>query len=206
MYWTYLIRYTCLASNKNGQVQHSFDLSIINSSVPLIIDSPQSRSVTPGQSVTLVCRASGQPPPKITWTFDGHPLDATDPHVTLVRFDTELTIRHVTREDEGTYNCRASSPLGYDSAEAKLKVRIPNKELLDSSLNEDILRTIVQQARTSVDRAINDSKKSFGHDTTSPWEFMKQFKFNVPQNVELTKAREIYEQSLLLVQDHVRNG
>uniref|UniRef100_F1KTR8 Peroxidasin n=1 Tax=Ascaris suum TaxID=6253 RepID=F1KTR8_ASCSU len=41
---------------------------------------------------------------------------------------------------------------------------------------------------------------------TSPWEFMKQFKFNVPQNIELTKAREIYEQSLLLVQEHVRNG
>lgn len=35
---------------------------------------------------------------------------------------------------------------------------------------------------------------------------MKQFKFNVPQNIELTKAREIYEQSLLLVQEHVRNG
>lgn len=40
----------------------------------------------------------------------------------------------------------------------------------------------------------------------SPWEFMKMFKFNVPQNVALTKAREIYEQSLLLVQQYVGNG
>lgn len=40
----------------------------------------------------------------------------------------------------------------------------------------------------------------------SPWEFMKTFKFNVPQNAALTKAREIYEQSLLLVQQYVRDG
>lgn len=40
----------------------------------------------------------------------------------------------------------------------------------------------------------------------SPWEFMKMFKFNVPQNVALTKAREIYEQSLLLVQQYVGDG
>ncbi|KHN78690.1 Peroxidasin -like protein [Toxocara canis] len=199
-------KYTCLASNKNGQVQHSFDLGIINSSTPLIIDSPLSKTVSPGQLVTFVCRASGQPPPKITWMFEGNQLDSSDPHITLTQFDTELTIRHATREDEGIYICRASNAIGSAMAEATLKVHLPQQEVLDQSLTKDLLRTIVQQARHNVDRAINESKASFHHEITSPWEFMKQFKFNIPQNVELTKAREIYEQSLLLVQEHVRNG
>uniref|UniRef100_A0A183DEX1 FERM domain-containing protein n=1 Tax=Gongylonema pulchrum TaxID=637853 RepID=A0A183DEX1_9BILA len=47
---------------------------------------------------------------------------------------------------------------------------------------------------------------SFNENELSPWELMKRFHFSVPQNAALTKAREIYEQSLLLVQQHVREG
>lgn len=41
----------------------------------------------------------------------------------------------------------------------------------------------------------------------SPAEFMQMFKFNTKlHNNDLSKAREIYEQSLLLAKEYIRSG
>uniref|UniRef100_A0A915Q5C4 Ig-like domain-containing protein n=1 Tax=Setaria digitata TaxID=48799 RepID=A0A915Q5C4_9BILA len=199
-------RYICVASNRNGQVQHFFELKILNNSAPLIVDSPESKTVNPGEQVTFVCRVNGQPPPSIKWYFRGAEISREDLHFEITQRDNELTIIHATREDEGVYQCTARNVLGMASADATLKVYLPNQQILDESLSSEVLKNIVKQAKENVDRAINQSKSSFNNGEMSPWEFMKMFKFNVPQNVALTKAREIYEQSLLLVQQHVHDG
>lgn len=184
----------------------------------------------------------------------------------LTHRDTELTIIHATREDEGIYQCMVRNSIGTATAEAKLKIYLPHQEALDESLTGEILESIVEKAKQSVDRskifqlfhkiflnkqkfawiwchllrknwkwyhflvyfengtsisliirnlkkikviffrAINESKSLVNINEMSPWEIMKQFRFNVPQNAALTKAREIYEQSLLLVQQHIRDG
>ncbi|VDM13419.1 unnamed protein product, partial [Wuchereria bancrofti] len=199
-------RYICVATNRNGQVQHSFELQILNNSAPHIVDSPESKTVSPGEQVTLVCRVAGQPPPSIKWCFNGVEIAHDDLHIELTQRDSELTIIHATREDEGVYQCIARNVLGMTTANATLKVYLPNKQVLDESLTSEVLQNIVKQAKENVDRAINQSKSSINNGEMSPWEFMKMFKFNVPQNAALTKAREIYEQSLLLVQQYVRDG
>ncbi|KAL3982171.1 hypothetical protein ACH3XW_46105 [Acanthocheilonema viteae] len=199
-------KYTCVASNRNGQVQHSFELQILNNSAPFIVDSPESKVVNPGEQVTFVCRAAGQPPASIKWYFNGVEISHGDLHIELTQRDSELTIIHATREDEGIYQCIAHNVLGMTSANATLKVYLPNQQVLDESLTSEVLKNIVKQAKENVDRAINQSKSSINGGEMSPWEFMKMFKFNVPQNVALTKAREIYEQSLLLVQQYISNG
>uniref|UniRef100_A0A1I8EEH8 Ig-like domain-containing protein n=1 Tax=Wuchereria bancrofti TaxID=6293 RepID=A0A1I8EEH8_WUCBA len=199
-------KYICVATNRNGQVQHSFELQILNNSAPHIVDSPESKTVSPGEQVTLVCRVAGQPPPSIKWCFNGVEIAHDDLHIELTQRDSELTIIHATREDEGVYQCIARNVLGMTTANATLKVYLPNKQVLDESLTSEVLQNIVKQAKENVDRAINQSKSSINNGEMSPWEFMKMFKFNVPQNAALTKAREIYEQSLLLVQQYVRDG
>uniref|UniRef100_A0A2K6W3J0 Ig-like domain-containing protein n=1 Tax=Onchocerca volvulus TaxID=6282 RepID=A0A2K6W3J0_ONCVO len=199
-------KYICVASNQNGQVEHSFELQMLNNSAPLIVDIPESKVVNPGEQVTFVCRAAGQPPPSIKWYFNGMEISHDDLHVELTQRDNELTIIHTTREDEGVYQCTARNVLGMASVDATLKVYLPNQQALDESLTNQILKNIVKEAKENVDRAINQSKSTINNGEMSPWEFMKMFKFNVPQNAALTKAREIYEQSLLLVQKHVRDG
>uniref|UniRef100_A0A1I7VVU9 Peroxidasin n=1 Tax=Loa loa TaxID=7209 RepID=A0A1I7VVU9_LOALO len=199
-------KYICVASNQNGQVQHSFELQILNNSAPLIVDRPESKVVNPGQQVTFVCRISGQPPPSVKWYFNGVEISHDDLHIELTQRDNELTIIHATREDEGVYQCIARNALGMTSANATLKVYLPNQHILDESLTNEVLENIVKQAKENVNRAINQSKSSINIGEMSPWEFMKMFKFNVPQDAALTKAREIYEQSLLLVQQYVRDG
>ncbi|MCP9265997.1 hypothetical protein DINM_021442 [Dirofilaria immitis] len=199
-------RYICVASNRNGQIEHSFELQIFNNSAPLIVDSPESKVVNPGEQVTFVCRISGQPPPSIKWYFNGIEISHDDLHIEFTQRDNELTIIHVTRADEGVYQCIARNVLGMTSADATLKVHLPNQQVLDESLTSEVLKNIVKEAKRNVDRAINQSKSTINNDEMSPWEFMKMFKFNVPQNAALTKAREVYEQSLLLVQQYVRDG
>ncbi|KAM3726272.1 Peroxidasin [Dirofilaria immitis] len=199
-------KYICVASNRNGQIEHSFELQIFNNSAPLIVDSPESKVVNPGEQVTFVCRISGQPPPSIKWYFNGIEISHDDLHIEFTQRDNELTIIHVTRADEGVYQCIARNVLGMTSADATLKVHLPNQQVLDESLTSEVLKNIVKEAKRNVDRAINQSKSTINNDEMSPWEFMKMFKFNVPQNAALTKAREVYEQSLLLVQQYVRDG
>ncbi|CAG9541076.1 unnamed protein product [Cercopithifilaria johnstoni] len=197
-------KYICVASTRNGQVQHSFELKILNNSAPFIVDSPESKVVNPGEQVTFVCRVAGEPSPSIKWYFNGAEISHDDLHI---KRDNELTIIHATREDEGVYQCIASNVLGMTSANATLKVYLPNQEVLDESLTSEVLKNIVKQAKEHVDRAINQSKSSINNNgEMSPWEFMTMFKFNIPQNVALTKAREIYEQSLLLVQRYIGDG
>lgn len=66
--------------------------------------------------------------------------------------DTELTIIHAAREDEGVYSCLARNSLGAETAEATLKIYIPDRQAFDDSFNDEALRRIVNQARESVDR------------------------------------------------------
>ncbi|VDN38608.1 unnamed protein product [Gongylonema pulchrum] len=151
-------KYICTATNRNGRVQHSFELQILNNSAPLIVDSPESKVVNPGEPVVLFCRASGQPPPTIKWYFDGVEVARNDPHIELTRRDTELTIIHATREDEGVYQCMARNSLGAATAEATVKVYVPNQQALDESLTSELLSDIVKQARQNVDRLVLPSE------------------------------------------------
>lgn len=72
-----------MASNQNGRVQHAFELSILNNSLPFIVDSPVDKQVAPGSPALFICRATGQPPPIIKWYFEGVLLTHDDSHVTV---------------------------------------------------------------------------------------------------------------------------
>ena len=68
--------------------------------------------------MSLQCKATGQPKPKVTWrkALSHVPKEKT----TVV--EGNLTILNVTKADGGTYACSAKNPLGQDSAVALLTV------------------------------------------------------------------------------------
>ena len=74
-----------------------------------------------GQNVTIVCNASGQPQPKVTWSKAVGSL--TKDTTSVVK--GALTICKVTKSDGGTYVCRAQNILGSVSVAAQLMIFSP---------------------------------------------------------------------------------
>ena len=84
----------------------------------MISHEPSSVIVEEGQNVTLVCKATGQPTPTVTWrkAFSQLPKKKN----TVV--DGNLTILNITKPDGGAYACVAKNFLGEDSAVAQIMV------------------------------------------------------------------------------------
>ena len=79
---------------------------------------PRSQTATEGSKVVFVCRASGVPRPRVTWSFGG---GALPPHS---MDNGSLSINSVKNNEsyEGKYTCTAESRAGEFSAVASLTV------------------------------------------------------------------------------------
>ncbi|KAK6758709.1 hypothetical protein RB195_016123 [Necator americanus] len=200
--------YTCMASNIHGQIQHTARLHLVSSIPPNIYDGPSPQTVRLGQQVTFTCRARGVPRPEITWFFEGSII----PHIKgrfMVSDDgNELTINRVTRQDEGVYSCMAGNSVGAMMADAKLIVEGDFGRTVDTFIDDATLQNIAFQARENVNRAVNNTRTILTQDRVSdPEDLKKLFRFSIPtQAVELSKARDIYEESVRLVQEHIQKG
>ena len=73
------------------------------------------------QNVTIACTATGQPKPMITWSKLGGDLPKGRSEV----MNDALTIYQVTRNDGGTYRCKADNILGTATDMAQLMVFSP---------------------------------------------------------------------------------
>ncbi|XP_063845129.1 roundabout homolog 2-like isoform X2 [Scylla paramamosain] len=92
---------------------------------PVIALRPRNVTVTPGGAAVLVCRAEGDPVPRVTWGRDGSALPEDDPRIIVLDSGT-LQIDATTEEDAGQYSCSASSSAGTTSAHAFLQVVPPD--------------------------------------------------------------------------------
>ncbi|XP_061424116.1 basement membrane-specific heparan sulfate proteoglycan core protein isoform X6 [Lethenteron reissneri] len=108
--------YRCTATNAAGSVESRVQLYV--QVEPQISVMPSSRVIAPGGTASFTCHASGLPAPQLSWNkVDGPPPSD---------FSVErgvLTIRHVGREDGGTYACRGDDGRGATVAQAVLVVR-----------------------------------------------------------------------------------
>ena len=79
---------------------------------------PSSVIIEEGQNLSLVCQATGQPTPIVTWrkAFSQLPKKKT----TVVAGN--LTIVNIAKADGGTYECTVKNLLGQDSAVAQVMV------------------------------------------------------------------------------------
>ena len=90
----------------------TFHLCLLFAVAALIREKPSSVIVEEGENVTLECKASGLPMPKVTWrkAFGHLPRGKT----TVI--DGNMTILSVTKEDRGTYVCTVKNLLGEEAA------------------------------------------------------------------------------------------
>uniref|UniRef100_A0A8C3DQA4 Hemicentin-1 n=1 Tax=Corvus moneduloides TaxID=1196302 RepID=A0A8C3DQA4_CORMO len=140
--------YTCIASNPEGKAQKTYVLSI---QVPPSIagsEMPSEVSVLLGQSVQLLCSASGAPTPDVQWLKDGKTIASDDLQRIRVSPDgSTLNISRALTSDTGKYTCVATNPAGEEDRIFNLNVYVPptianSKDeaeeltaLLDTSLN-----------------------------------------------------------------------
>ncbi|XP_049752935.1 hemicentin-2 isoform X2 [Elephas maximus indicus] len=111
--------YTCRAINEMGDASAEIRLEVGHA--PRLMEPPRDVTMELGRSALLVCRATGRPPPTITWRRrDGQPLGRgsrtgqPDPGV--------LFFESVASEDEAPYVCEARNIFGKVQVEARLIV------------------------------------------------------------------------------------
>lgn len=74
-----------------------------------------------GNSLTLECKAAGNPPPLLTWLKDGVPVKASS-NLRIVSGGKKLEILNAIEADRGQYLCVATSIAG--EKEIKYEVEI----------------------------------------------------------------------------------
>ena len=84
---------------------------------PTIIVHPDAQTKTEGENVNLVCDATGNPPPRISWTRNGISVDLSgNSRISFSADKKQLTITNVSRTDSGEYRCVANNSVGNDTS------------------------------------------------------------------------------------------
>ncbi|MFT7807464.1 receptor-type tyrosine-protein phosphatase delta-like isoform X15 [Arapaima gigas] len=122
--------YECVASNSVGEISASTRLTVLRedqlpTGFPIIDMGPQLKVVERTRTATMLCAASGQPDPEITWFKDFLPVNtSTNGRIKQLRSGA-LQIEQSEESDQGKYECVATNSDGTRySAPANLYVRV----------------------------------------------------------------------------------
>ena len=85
---------------------------------------PLSKQVIIAHSLTLECKATGNPPPVLTWLKDGVPVKTSD-NIRTEAGGKKLEILSTLEADQGQYVCVATSVAG--EKEIKYEVDVLGK-------------------------------------------------------------------------------
>ncbi|CAI4233067.1 unnamed protein product [Auanema sp. JU1783] len=200
--------YSCSGVNVHGRVDHTVRLHLVASVPPTIVDAPMDVTANLGNPVTFRCRARGVPQPSLTWFFEGSVITPSAGRFVISGDGTEVTIPHATRQYEGLYSCTASNTVGAIMSDARLTVNHTAFAEIDSLVNEETIRKLSKTAKDTVDRAFAVTEQMRKVDKiTNPDDLKRLFRFAAPANsLALAKAREVYEESLRLIYEHVNRG
>ncbi|CAB3262414.1 unnamed protein product [Arctia plantaginis] len=108
--------YKCEVNNHVGQKQwHSMKLTVV--SAPKFVQKPEKQlDVKDTHDIEVPCKVSGLPEPKITWTYNGKPLESHQYK------DGVLPIAKVQKTQTGYYGCKAENEYGLIYAETLVNV------------------------------------------------------------------------------------
>uniref|UniRef100_H0XAK9 Hemicentin 1 n=1 Tax=Otolemur garnettii TaxID=30611 RepID=H0XAK9_OTOGA len=117
--------YTCHVTNVAGTAEKSFHVDVY---VPPVIEgdlaTPLSKQVVINHSLTLECKAAGNPPPVLTWLKDGIPVKASD-NILIEAGGKKLEIMSAQEVDQGQYVCVATSVAGEKEIKYEVDVLVP---------------------------------------------------------------------------------
>ncbi|VTJ81530.1 Hypothetical predicted protein, partial [Marmota monax] len=117
--------YTCRATNVAGTAEKSFHVDVY---VPPVIEgdsaTPLTKQVVIAHSLTLECKAAGNPAPVLTWLKDGVPVKASD-NIRIEAGGKKLEITSALEVDRGQYVCVATSVAGEKEIKYEVDVLVP---------------------------------------------------------------------------------
>uniref|UniRef100_A0A8C6XB37 receptor protein-tyrosine kinase n=1 Tax=Naja naja TaxID=35670 RepID=A0A8C6XB37_NAJNA len=115
--------YVCIALDRKSKTRHCLvkHLAVHKPVAPTITGHPQNQTTNIGETIEVVCTASGIPSPHIAWFKNNNSL-IEDSGIVLKDGNQRLTIRRVRKEDEGLYMCHACNVLGCTKADAFFEV------------------------------------------------------------------------------------
>ncbi|XP_063198230.1 striated muscle preferentially expressed protein kinase-like [Chroicocephalus ridibundus] len=118
--------YTCKLSTAKDELTCSARLTVQPSVQPLFTRKLEDVDVVEGRTAHFNCMISGTPPPAVTWTHFGQPVQEGE----NVRIQQDgglhsLVIVHVGSEDEGQYTVTARNAHGHVECSAELYVEEP---------------------------------------------------------------------------------
>ncbi|XP_069719043.1 receptor-type tyrosine-protein phosphatase F isoform X11 [Phaenicophaeus curvirostris] len=129
--------YECTATNSVGEINTSAKLTVLEedhlpAGFPTIDMGPQLKVVEKARTATMLCAASGNPDPEISWFKDFLPVDtaASNGRIKQLRsggtpIRGALQIENSEESDQGKYECVATNTAGTRySAPANLYVRV----------------------------------------------------------------------------------
>uniref|UniRef100_A0A8C4K495 Leucine rich repeats and immunoglobulin like domains 1 n=1 Tax=Dromaius novaehollandiae TaxID=8790 RepID=A0A8C4K495_DRONO len=111
--------YSCTAQNSAGSVLANATLTVLET--PSLIHPLEDHVVSVGETVALQCKATGSPPPRITWLKGDQPLIMTERHH-FTPGNQLLIVRNVVLEDAGKYTCEMSNTLGTERAHSHVSI------------------------------------------------------------------------------------
>ncbi|XP_053906044.1 receptor-type tyrosine-protein phosphatase S isoform X8 [Cuculus canorus] len=123
--------YECVAQNPHGEVTVHAKLTVLREDqlppgFPNIDMGPQLKVVERTRTATMLCAASGNPDPEITWFKDFLPVDPSTSNGRIKQLRSGgLQIESSEETDQGKYECVASNSAGVRySSPANLYVRV----------------------------------------------------------------------------------
>ncbi|XP_044526894.1 receptor-type tyrosine-protein phosphatase S [Gracilinanus agilis] len=126
--------YECVAQNPIGEITVHAKLTVLREDqlppgFPNIDMGPQLKVVERTRTATMLCAASGNPDPEITWFKDFLPVDPSTSNGRIKQLRSEtfgaLQIESSEETDQGKYECVASNSAGVRySSPANLYVRV----------------------------------------------------------------------------------
>ncbi|XP_076798051.1 neuronal cell adhesion molecule isoform X27 [Arvicanthis niloticus] len=123
--------YQCIAKNTLGAVHHTISVTV--KAAPYWIVAPQNLVLSPGENGTLICRANGNPKPRISWLTNGVPIEiALDDPSRKIDGDT-IIFSNVQESSSAVYQCNASNKYGYLLANAFVNVLAEPPRILTSA-------------------------------------------------------------------------
>ncbi|GMT31155.1 hypothetical protein PFISCL1PPCAC_22452 [Pristionchus fissidentatus] len=117
-------RWTCLVENDAGTAEQDFTLDVwLPPTVKVTSVNSTVRAI--GESIVLLCNATGNPVPVLTWNKGGMPIVSTPDGARISMKGARLDIPRLGKDDVGDYTCAARNEAGSAEASVHVDVLVP---------------------------------------------------------------------------------